>query len=431
MILVLYNLLLLVASPFLVIWLITRLGSGKGRIGWMPRLGFLPRRNASDDKIIWIHAVSVGEVIAAQPLLNVIRNQMPKAKLMMTCVTDTGYETAQAQVGKSIAFVTKLPIDLWPCVTLAMSRVKPDAIVLMETEIWPNLIASAQLKHIPVMIANGRISDKSLPNYMRFRPLISDALHRVTSICAQSERDTGRFIDIGALPGTVTTAGNTKFDGAAGVPDVDRVQFRRELGLPDEGAVVVIGSTRAAEEEQIVADAYSLLLAEHHDLCIVWAPRHLERKTDVALAMQGRGYTPWMRSDGTPPAPKQQIILDTFGELARVYAVGDVAVIGGSFVPLGGQNLLQALAFGLPVVHGPYMHNFRDIAAICLEKQLSFEAKSASDLAQTVDRILKDATLRDQVRIRAEQLISTNAGASQRMFDAMKAMMSTTRSTEV
>lgn len=424
----LYNLILLVASPLLLIWLMVRLGSGKGRKGWLARLGFLPRRTSTEMPMIWIHAVSVGEVIAAQPLLAVIRKQMPDAQLMMSCITDTGFETASALVGKSIDSVTHLPIDLWPCVQLAMRRVRPDALVIMETEIWPNLFAVAQSLGVPVMIANGRISDESLPKYLQFKPLIADALGRVSCICAQSKQDAERFVAIGATSQSVMTSGNTKFDGAAGIPDFDRSLFRQQLGLPEHGSVLVIGSTRAAEEEQIVADAYAQLVKKIPDLCLVWAPRHLERKTDVLAALHNRGFNAWLRSQGTPTEPMRQVVLDTFGELVKVYAIGEVAVIGGSFVPLGGQNLLQPLAYGLPVVHGPYMQNFRDIAAMCLEQELSYLAKDAAELSQTVERILCDANLREQVRTRADKMITANAGASQRMVDAMQAMMSESRS---
>ncbi len=427
MILFLYNLLLLIASPILLVWLLVRLGAGKGRIGWWSRLGFLPKNADTTKPLIWIHAVSVGEVIAAQPLLNVIRKEMPEARLMMTCITDTGYETAQAHVGKSIDVVTQLPIDLLPCVALAMNRVKPSALICMETEIWPNLIACAHRRGIPVMIANGRISDKSFPKYMKARLLIADTLHRVNIICTQSPRDADRFKAIGAVADRVVVTGNTKFDGAAGITEVDTVLFRKQLGLPDAGAVLVIGSTRAAEEELIVADAYAQLLKQHPDLCLVWAPRHLERKGDVVTALTNQGCSPWLRSEGTPSKPAQQIVLDTFGELAKVYALGEVAVIGGSFVPLGGQNLLQALAYGLPVVHGPYMQNFRDISAICMERGLSFIAKDANELATTLHRILSDAELRETVRDTAQKVIAENSGASQRMFDALRAMMSTDR----
>ncbi len=427
MILAIYNVLLLVASPILLVWLLMRLGAGKGRIGWSARLGFLPKNTDTTRPLIWIHAVSVGEVIAAQPLLQVIRKEMPQARLMMTCITDTGFETAQAHVGKSIDVVTQLSIDLLPCVALAMSRVKPDALVCMETEIWPNLIACARRRGIPVMIANGRISDKSYPKYMKARLLIADTLRRVSCICTQSSGDAERFKAIGAVADRVVVTGNTKFDGAAGIPDVDRVQYRNQLGLPDTGAVLVIGSTRAAEEELIVADAYAQLLIQHPDLCLVWAPRHLERKADVVTALTDKGCTPWLRSDGTPSQPAQQIVLDTFGELAKVYALGEVAVIGGSFVPLGGQNLLQALAYGLPVVHGPYMQNFRDISAICMERGLSFVVKDAHELADTLHNILSGGALRERVRVTAQKVIAENSGASQRMYDALHAMMSTNR----
>ncbi len=427
MIIFLYNLLLLVCSPFLAIWLVIRLVNGKGRKGWFARLGFLPKHPETDEELIWVHAVSVGEVIAAQPLLKVIRQNKPDAKIMITCLTDSGYTTALPLIGKLVDTVSQLPIDLWPCVSLAIKRVRPSVLILMETEIWPNLLTCAHGYGVPIMIANGRISDKSLPRYKSFKPLIADALSKVDIICTQSEKDAERYVSIGSPKQHVRTTGNTKFDGAAGNLDIDIADFRKQLGLPETGPVVVIGSTRAAEEEQIVGDAYLRLTQQYPDLCIVWAPRHLERKCDVAATLASNGFTPWMRSDGTPDQPKQQIILDTFGELAKVYAVGDAAVIGGSFVPLGGQNLLQALAYGLPVVHGPYMQNFRDIAAICMTNGLSVTAKDADELVQALTRILSDDALRASIKLKAQEVIAQNAGASQRLYDAMTAMMSRSR----
>lgn len=419
-----YNLLLVLASPVWVGYLLWRiLVRGKSREGWAQRLGRLPTP-AIPRPTVWVHAVSVGETVAAQPLLQQLRQRLPDHFLLLTTITPTGYSTASQLIGKLVDAVGYLPIDLPFAVERAFRRVQPQVLVIMETELWPNLLMTAYRRGVRVVIANGRISDRSLPTYRRFRWFFGRVLRHVDAICVQSEEDARRFCAIGAPPERVQVAGNTKFDQAVvGAQEVDVQALRRDLGLPDGAPTLVIGSSRAPEEEQLLATAYRQLRQRFDRLCVVWAPRHIERAEAVAHALKEAGFNPWFRTQGTPPLPQQQIVLDTFGELGKAYAVGEVAIIGGSFVPLGGQNLLQPLAHGKPVIHGPYMNNFRDVAALAQQAQVAWTAQNAEEVVAHVTRLLQDEGLRQEVAERARRLVLQQQGASQRLADTIQSLL--------
>lgn len=421
---VVYNLFLLLTSPLWLIYLLWRIVvRGKSREGWSHRLGGLPP-SPQGRRTIWVHAVSVGEVIAALPLLQALREGFPEHHLLLTTLTPTGNATARQHLGKLVDAVGYLPVDLPFAVGRALQRVHPDALIVMETELWPNLLMMAYRRGVRTFIANGRLSDRSLPAYRRFRWFFTQVLRCVDAICAQSEEDAKRFCAIGAPPDRVHVVGNTKFDQAAvGAQDIDADSLRKELGLPQDAPVLVIGSSRAPEEEKLIATAYRLLREHFPNLCIVWAPRHVERAEAVADALKKEGFQPWLRTQGTPDTPQEQIVLDTFGELGKVYAVGDVAIIGGSFVPLGGQNLLQPLAHGKPVVHGPYMHNFRDVAALARQAGVAWTASSVEELVQHVSRLLGDERLRAEVARRAKMLVMEQQGASQRITEIVRSIV--------
>lgn len=421
----LYNLFLVIASPLLLVYLIWRIAvRGKSRHGWSHRLGRLPI-SPHGRKVIWVHAVSVGEVIAAIPLLQALREAFPQYHLLLTTLTPTGNATARQQVGKLVDAVGYLPIDFPITVRWALERVRPEALIIMETELWPNLLITAYRRGVRTVIANGRLSDRSLPTYRRFRWFFRGVLRYVDAICTQSEEEARRFCLIGAPPNRVHITGNTKFDQAAvGAQEVDVDALRQDLALPPGAPVLVIGSTRAPEEERFIAGAYRQLREEFPSLCIVWAPRHVERAEAVAEVLRQEGFHPWFRTHGTPDVLQEQIVLDTFGELGKVYAVGDVAIIGGSFVPFGGQNLLQPLAHGKPVIHGPYMQNFRDVAGMARQAGVAWTASNIGELVEYASRLLRDAHLREAVARRARMLIAEQQGASQRTVELVKMLLS-------
>ncbi len=414
----LYNLLLVVASPVWMVLLVWRMAvKAKGRRGVHERLGGWPE-SAPNERWIWVHAVSVGEVMAAQPVLNALHTRLPEHRLLLSVLTDGGYETATPLVGKSIDRVAYLPYDLRGLTDRVVRRLKPDCLVVMETELWPNLYDSCRRQGVPVLIANARLSDRSYPVYRRWRLLLRPIWRCVTQILAQSQADAERFVSIGAHPRQVSCAGNTKFDQTPGAATHTPAEMRTLLGVCLDGPLVVVGSTRAEAEEQVVAEALSLVRADHPDLVVVWAPRHLERTDAVCHALHKYGFDPRRRTEPTPVEPDRTLVLDTYGELAGCYVAADVAVIGGSFVPLGGQNLLQPLAVGVPVVHGPYMHNFRDVTELAHRAEVAFPATDAADLAEELRILLGDSDLRAVLRQRAVQLVSANAGAASRVAQA-------------
>lgn len=421
-----YNLFLILTSPLWLMYLLWRIVvRGKSREGWAQRLGGLPV-SPQGRRVIWVHAVSVGEVMAALPLLQAIRERFPQYYLLLTTLTPTGNATARQQLGKLVDAVGYLPIDLPFAIGRALRRVRPDALIIMETELWPNLLMTAYRRGVRTLIANGRLSDRSLPTYRRFRWFFTQVLRCIDAICVQSEEDARRFCSIGAPPDRVHVAGNTKFDQAAvGAQDVDASALRQDLGLPDGAPVLVIGSSRAPEEEAVIATAYRRLRERFPHLCIVWAPRHVERADAIVELLQQEGFRPWRRTQGTPDTPQEQIVLDTFGELGKVYAVCDVAIIGGSFVPLGGQNLLQPLAHGKPVVHGPCMNNFRDVAALAKEAGVAWVAQDAGELVQRVTDLLENEPLREEVARRAQALVREQQGASLRISDILGGLLDT------
>lgn len=421
-----YNLFLILTSPLWLMYLLWRIVvRGKSREGWGQRLGGLPV-SPQGRRVIWVHAVSVGEVMAALPLLQAIRERFPQYYLLLTTLTPTGNATARQQLGKLADAVGYLPIDLPFAIGRALRRIRPDALIIMETELWPNLLMTAYRRGVRTLIANGRLSDRSLPTYRRFRWFFTQVLRCVDAICVQSDEDARRFCSIGAPPDRVHVAGNTKFDQAAvGAQDVDASVLRQDLGLPEGAPVLVIGSSRAPEEEAIIATAYRRLRERFPNLCIVWAPRHVERADAIVELLQQEGFRPWRRTQGTPDTPQEQIVLDTFGELGKVYAVCDVAIIGGSFVPLGGQNLLQPLAHGKPVVHGPYMNNFRDVAALAKEAGVAWVAQDAGELVQRVADLLENEPLREEVARRAQALVREQQGASLRILDILGGLLDT------
>lgn len=421
----LYNLFLVLTSPLLLVYLIWRIAvRGKSRHGWRHRLGRLPV-SPYGRKVVWVHAVSVGEVIAAIPLLQALREAFPQYHLLLTTLTPTGNATARQQIGKLVDAVGYLPIDFPITVQTALERVRPEVLIIMETELWPNLLITAYRRGVKTIIANGRLSDRSLPAYRRFRWFFSRVLRHVDAICTQSEEDARRFCLIGALPDRVHITGNTKFDQAAsGAQEVDVDALRQDLGIPAGAPVLVVGSTRAPEEERLIAEAYRRLREEFPNLCIVWAPRHVEKAEAVAEVLRQEGFHPWFRTQGTPNIAQEQIVLDTFGELGKVYAVGDIAVIGGSFVPLGGQNLLQPLAHGKPVIHGPHMQNFRDVAGMARQAGVAWTASNSSELVQYASRLLRDVHLREEVARRARMLIAEQQGASHRTVELVKMLLS-------
>ncbi|MFN3690853.1 MAG: 3-deoxy-D-manno-octulosonic acid transferase, partial [Fimbriimonadales bacterium] len=300
-------------------------------------------------------------------------------------------------------------------------------LILFETELWLNLLTEQKQRGGRVLVLNGRISDRTARRAPKSRPFYTWMLRCVDFICAQSPSDAARFIALGASPSRVEVCGNTKFDQALGALGRTADEWRRELSLPEGAPVLVVGSTRTPEEEQLIADAYQQTLHAFPETCLVLAPRHLERVAEVERMVQSRGWKAYRRSQLPLPAGQhaQVVVVDTFGELASLYSVADVAIVGGAFAPLGGQNLFQPLAHGKPVFFGPHTHNFRDIAQLAKAAGVGFEVQTASELAEGVLRLLRDPKLREQIAQQAHELIQKHQGAAERCAEHVQRWLQT------
>lgn len=359
-------------------------------------------------KLIWVHAVSVGEVRAAAPLVRALQESFSDHGVLLTCTTAAGRETVKQLYGEQV-LASYLPYDLPDAVQRFLEHFRPRLGVLMETEIWPNLLALCAANAVPVLLANARMSEKSARGYRRWRGLTGPALASLGAACAQSEEDARRLRELGVPHVQVT--GNLKFDVQ---PDATQLEagraWRAALGRP----VLLFASTREGEER---------LLLEHiprarPELLVVVVPRHPSRFDEVAQWAQAR------RTRVDVPAPQQQIYLgDTMGEMAFYYAACDVAVIGGSFQPLGGQNLIEALAAGAPVVLGPSMFNFAEAARLALAAGAALQAPDAGGAVREALALIADPGRRRQMAEAGRRLCDAHRGAAGRHLAACRRLV--------
>lgn len=407
--LLLYNLLLLLAMPAWVPWMLWRAKRRKEPVDWAERLGRYPFSLPRSPRRVWLHAVSVGEVMASLPVLRELARADPPVEVVLSTTTSSGRETALKSADGLFCRIVYFPVDIPRFCLRALASVKPSAVVVMETEVWPNFFFVARQMGIELMLANARLSDRSYAKKGWLRLLYRPALGNVALVMAQSEEDARRLRDVGARECAVL--GNTKFDQAASAIQPDGTDWRAELGLPAGQPVVVVGSTRSETEERLVAQA----LADPRlpPLSVVWAPRHVERGPAVARALQDAGREPAFRSEGGQGAT---VVLDTYGELGRVYAAADVVVVGGGFDDLGGQDIIQPMAHGKPVVHGPHMHNFRDVARLAAEAGAAVSCEASPQaLAAVLARLLADEQARARMGEAGRSLVQSHRGAGGRI----------------
>lgn len=427
----LYNILLLLATPVWACYVLWRIGNGSWRSRWWERFGFVPLRHDPNRERIWIHAVSVGEVLAALPVLKRLRETFPEREIILSTTTPTGQKTAYDSARQWVDTIIFFPLDLPFAIRRALHRISPCILLLMETELWLNLLHQHKQQGGTALILNGRLSDHSFQKARRWKPFFRLMLERVDFACVQSPSDAVRFVELGLSPSRVIVTGNTKFDQALDAADTSPEFWRVQLHLLPDAPVIVVGSTRAPEEEELVLKAYRQVCERIPGTCLIFAPRHLDRVAEVEAAMREAGLEPIRRTalqNGTSePAGNfsQVIVVDTFGELARLYSVATVSVIGGGFAPMGGQNLFQPLAHGKPVFFGPHMQNFRDIALIAKSEGIGFEVNSAEELASGIIDLLRDPARCLEIDRKARTLIETHQGASDRCVQSVVQWMNT------
>jgi len=439
MILFFYNLALLAALIVSAPWWLFRMATTqKYREGLLQRLGFVPSRFrhaatglVPQRPIIWVHAVSVGEVLAVSRLVKTLDAALPQYSVVISTTTRTGQALARERFGPNRVFYC--PLDLPWAVRAWLGALRPRLLILAETEFWPNLLSACYRRKIPVAVVNARISDRSWPRYRRLRSLWKPFLEPLGRVLAQSRTDADRLKAIGCRPQTVTVAGNLKFDvRAAEVADATRLL----KSLAADLRLIVAGSTLEGEEAALL-EAWPRLLESDPRLAMVLAVRHPERFGAVAALLDKSGI-PWLRrSDWNsqpagslkPLRPGEIVLLDTIGELASVYSLASVAFVGGSLVPAGGHNPLEPAQFGVPIVLGPHYANFRAITEDLLSHQALRIAERA-DLAQTLIDLLRNWTKANAMGVRAKQVFSSHAGATARCMDALTELLSEHDKTE-
>lgn len=386
------------------------------------RFGFCALRAA--EPVLWVHAVSVGEVQAAVPLIRELQRVYPGRRILVTTATPTGAQRVKSLFADSV-WHAYLPYDLPGAVHRFLDRVRPCVAIVMETELWPNLFHACARRGIPVMLASARLSQKSVDRYRWMSGLVAKTLRHVC-IAAQSEVDAERFRSIGAQPQNVFVTGNVKFD--IDISGQTREQGHALRAQFADRRVWIAGSTHDIEET-VVLNAHDEILRECSDALLVLVPRHPQRFDQVRSLLTSRNVPFVSRSKQESVGPATRILLvDTLGELLAFYAASDVAFVGGSLVPVGGHNLLEPAALGLPVLTGPHNFNSQGVAPLLIEKRAAIEVASDVALAAEVGKLLRDATLRTSMGKAGLQIVAANRGALARIMALLAPLVAAGRS---
>lgn len=400
----------------------------KGRLphrGWRMRLGSYSsdvRERLRGEDPLWVHAVSVGEAVAAQPLLRGLRYAYPQRPLVLSAVTSSGFSIA-ARAVKESGTTVYFPLDLRVCVRRALSAIHPRALLLMESELWPTVIHETQSRGIPIAVINGRISERAFGRYRMVRGWVRPMVRAVNLFLMQSREDADRIIALGARPETVRVVGNLKWEASFGArPDSATLRSAAEqIGLRGSESIIVAGSTHRGEEEALLR-AYKCL-NKNGALRLILAPRHLERLDEVEGLIQQSGFRCGRFSDPALDKTWQVGLVDTFGHLPTYYGLASVVFIGGSLIPHGGQNPLEAASLGKPLAFGTSMYNFPVIAHQLLAHHAARQLGSDQELVSVFRELLKDRKTADAMGQRALELVESRKGATQRILKALKPLI--------
>ena len=414
----LYSLVLYLGAPLALCYLLLRGVKNRAYRQRIPERFGCIRAAASAAPVIWVHAVSVGEMQAAATLVRRLLGAYPHYRVLLTTVTPTGAARVEALFAGAVEH-RYLPYDLPHAVRLFLRRVKPRLLVILETEIWPNLLYHCHHRGIPAILVNARLSAASLRSYLRCRRLSAPAVRWLGHIAARGEQDAARFVALGADPARVSITGDLKFDMAMqDAATVSASSLRRTVA--GTRPVWIAASTHAGEEEPVL-DAFDRVRGTVADCLLVLAPRHPERCDQVYDRCRRRGLEVVRRTDAARSTPEDTdvYLLDTLGELSRFYICADVAFIGGSLVPAGGHNVLEAAALGVPLVSGEHTANFTEIIELFKAEQALTIVTDAAQLAAAVTRLLQDKQLRQTCGLRGQRLVQQHQGAT----DAVMALL--------
>ncbi|MFH0764436.1 MAG: 3-deoxy-D-manno-octulosonic acid transferase [Candidatus Omnitrophota bacterium] len=397
---------------------------GKLHAGFAERFGmFSPdKRRALEDArgAIWIQAVSVGEVSVCKSLVSKLRTELPDKKIVISTITKTGNDLAKKLFSKD-ALILYFPLDFSPVVKKVVALIKPCMYVMIETEIWPNLLKELSAGGIPSILINGRISDRSIGKYMLARPFLKNTLGRPGRFSMQSGLDAERIISMGAPGDRVEVAGNMKFDVDIKADSKAMEVLREALSLKADEELFVAGSTHPGEEK-VVIESFRELLKEFPKLKLLIAPRHVERAGEVEKLVKTLGFEPARLSNEhrKPNTENRIFILDFIGQMSAAYAAATIVYIGGSLVKHGGQNPIEPAIFGKPVLFGPYMFNFRDISAAFLKNNAAIRVQNLEEIVKNAKVLLKDRANRDEIGKLAKGTAIAGRGATGRNVEILK-----------
>lgn len=413
----LYTTLLYLIQPF--VWVRLLLRSRKApayRKRWLERYGFCHGKVAPDG--ILLHSVSVGETLTAIPLVRALRHRYPTLPITVTTMTPTGSERAQSAFGKNVHHVY-LPYDLPGAMNRFFDTTQPKLVIVMETELWPNMIATLHKRKIPLVIANARLSERSAKGYKKLGSFTQRLMSRITLIAAQNEEDGRRFIDLGLKRNQLTVTGSLKFDISVTPELAARAIALRSQWAPHR-KVWIAASTHDGEE-RIILDAHRKLLETFPDLLLILVPRHPERFADAQTLIRKAGFSYTLRSSNEIPSNSTQVVIgDSMGELMLLYGIADIAFVGGSLVERGGHNPLEPAAHAIPVLMGPHTFNFKDICAKLQQADGLITVTDADAIVKEVSTLLTDEDYRLYTGRHAVEFLHQNQGALQRLLQILQ-----------
>ncbi len=412
----------LASGIFVPYALLRMLGTSSFRAGIAQRLSLRasPQNGQFDADPLWVQAVSLGEVKSVAPLVRKI-NESRARPVLLTTTTETGFRVA-AELLEAKNAVAFFPLDFSLIVKRVLTRVRPHAVVLFETEIWPNFIRTSSRLGIPICIVNGRISEKSFRSYRLIPKIFKSAFQRISFAGMQSPRDAERAIALGVNPETVKVCGSMKFDAMPAPPTPEQIEnMRKELTLADDAPLIVAGSTHEGEEKAVLS-AYRRILGRVPTARLLIAPRHPERFDSVEALTRDEGFAIRRRSkrgqNGGITNPV--ILLDTIGELARVYALASVSFVGGSLANIGGHNIIEPASLGIPVLFGPHMYHFEDVKEVFLSESAAICVGNETELFGAILSVLEEPSQAKALGNAAQRVVDANRGATDRYFQALQ-----------
>jgi len=418
---ILYSFLLFLGFLFYAPAYLFKIRKGdQGGLNLSDRLGLKLSLRTSVRPCLWIHAVSVGEVLSLRYILREIKKEHPEWEIHCSTVTSTGYRVARAKLAEATS-IFFIPLDFAWTVKRFFKALHPDLFILVESEFWPNLLRISGENASAVLLINGRISDRSFRKYQLLMPLLRRVLRPIDRCLVQTERDRERLLALGVRPEKMEVVGNLKTD--VNLPELepeDLAGLRREVGLSSGKKLIVAGSTHRGEEE-ILLRAYCASRKKRENLSLIIAPRHTQRADEVEKLAAGWGLSVTRRTKAGPGTTWDVLILDTLGELAHFYAISDIAFVGGSLVPKGGQNLLEPAFYGKPVVFGPSMQNFASLAEEFVRQGAARRVSGLEDLTEVL--LLKEEIALQEMGKKAKCLLTSLQGATQKTLRVIESLM--------